>query len=302
MPAPCSARPADAGFVLVAVLWMLAALATLASIYSVYTLNTAVASHVFDDRMQAEASIRAGVELAAFRQLTVPEPQRPAQGHFSLRVGRTRVSVRFLSESARIDLNAAPPDMLAGMFAAVGVPADRAKIFADRVVGWRTRGEANAISKEAKLYADRRIAYPPRQAPFDNTLELALLPDIPEPIVEKVLPLATVSSGRAAVDVRSADRQVLSALPGMTPEILGQVLKARAGGATDDRQLLAMLGPAKEHAAIDPAQAIRAEIEVEFDQGRRVRAEVVFRLKDGGDDPYDLLYWRDDFDGPMQPA
>ena len=34
----------------------------------------------------------------------------------------------------------------------------------------------------------------------------------------------------------------------------------------------------------------------------RVRAEVVFRLKDRGDEPYDLLYWRDDFDGPMQPA
>jgi hypothetical protein len=28
----------------------------------------------------------------------------------------------------------------------------------------------------------------------------------------------------------------------------------------------------------------------------------VFRLKDKGDEPYELLYWRDDFDGPMQSA
>jgi len=292
----------EAGFVLVAVLWMLAALATLASIYSVYTTNTAVASHVFDDRLQAEASIRAGVELAAYRQLTVPEPERPPQGRFSLRVGRTAVSVAFRSESGRIDLNAAPAVVISGLFVAVGVAPDKAKTFADRVVGWRTRAEANAVSKEAKLYADEHVPYPPRQAPFDNALELSLVLGIPRPVMEKVLPLVTVFSGRADVDVRVADPLALSALPGMTPEILDKVLKARASGSGDGRQLLDLLGPAKDHAAADAPKAIRAEIEVEFDRGRRVRAEVVFRLKDGDEDPYDLIYWRDDFDGPAQAA
>ncbi len=71
-----SAARAEAGFVLVAVLWILAALATLASIYSSYTVNTAVASRAADDRVQAEASIRAGVEMAVFRQLALPEKAR----------------------------------------------------------------------------------------------------------------------------------------------------------------------------------------------------------------------------------
>jgi general secretion pathway protein K len=297
----CDRAPlAEAGFVLVAVLWMLAALASLALVYSAYTANTAVASHVFDDRLQAEASIRAGLELAVYRQLTVPQRERPAEGRFSARVGRTTVAVRFRSEAARIDLNAAPPELLAGLFVAVGVPSDRAKTFADRVVAWRTRGEANAVSKEAKLYVDKHVPYPPRQAPFDNVLELSLLPDIPRPIVEKVLPIATVFSGRGDVDVRVADPLALMALPGMTPETLDKVLKGRANRSTDDQKLLAMLGPAKENAAIAPPRAIRAEIDVAFDHGRRVRAEVVFRPRDAGDEPYDLLYWRDDFDDPMQ--
>jgi general secretion pathway protein K len=51
-----SARRAESGFFLVAVLWILAALATLASIYSSYTVNTAAGSRVADDRVQAEAS------------------------------------------------------------------------------------------------------------------------------------------------------------------------------------------------------------------------------------------------------
>ena len=134
----------EAGFVLVAVLWILAALATLASIYSSYTVNTAIASRVADDRVQAEASIRAGVEMAVFRQLALPEQGRPVRGGFDIRVGRTGVSVRFRSEAARIDLNAAPADLLAGLFTAVGVDSSRAETFADRIVGWRTKAKASA--------------------------------------------------------------------------------------------------------------------------------------------------------------
>ncbi len=291
---------AESGFVLVAVLWILAALATLASIYSVYAVNTVAASHVADDRVQAEASIRAGIEMAVFRQLAVPERVRRSHGAFDLRVGRTRVAVRFQSEAARIDLNAAPADLLVGLFAAVGVDLTHAKTYADRVIGWRTRADADAASREAKLYAEEGIRYPPRQAQFDDAFELSLLSGLPEPVVERILPFVTVFSGRPAIDVASADPAVLSALPGMTPQIVGEVLKARANDSGDRGALLALLGPARIYAAADASKTVRAAVAVEFDNGSRVHAEVVFRLKDRGDEPYDLLYWRDDFDGPMQ--
>ena len=326
---PRYVRRAQAGFVLIAVLWILAALATLASIYSSYTVNTATASRVADDRVQAEASIRAGVEMAVFRQLALPEPARLARSGFDMRVGRTEVTVRFRSETARIDLNAAPADLLAGLFTAVGVDSSRAKSFAERIVGWRTKARAAAdakqdtnangaskaqpgtdatnaqggdAAKEDRLYAEQHMPYPPRHAPFDNALELSLLPGVSLAVVERVLPFVTVFSGRPEVDVSSADPTVLSALPEMTPQILGAVLNARINDASDGRALLALLGPAKAHATADRSKEFRASISVEFDNGRRVHAEVVFRLKDQGDEPYELLYWRDDFDGPMQSA
>ena len=328
--APKSATRTEAGFVLIAVLWILAALATLASIYSSYTVNTAAASHVADDRVQAEASIRAGVEMAVFRQLALPEKARPARGGFDMRVGRTGVAVRFRSEAARIDLNAAPANLLAGLFTAVGVDLSRAEAFAERIVGWRTKAAAGAdanvagadgkddkAAKEDELYSEQHMPYPPRHAPLDDTLELSLLPGVSLAVVERVLPFVTVFSGRAEVDVSSADPTVLSAFPEMTPQILGAVLNERVNNPDDGRTLLALLGPAKARATTDPSKAFRAAISVEFDNGRRVHAEVVFRLKDQGakdqgakdqgakdqgDEPYDLLYWRDDFDGPMQSA
>jgi general secretion pathway protein K len=381
---PKSAPRAEAGFVLVAVLWILAALATLASIYSSYTINTAAASHIADDRVQAEASIRAGVEMAVYRQLALPEKARLARGGFDMRVGRSGVAVRFRSEGARIDLNSAPADLLAGLFTAVGVDSSQAENFADRVVGWRTKvtasgganaagadanapaGGANAASananaagsdanaaaananpgaaggagdkaaQEDQLYSEQHMPYPPRHAPFDNALELSLLPGISLAVVERVLPYVTVFSGRADVDILSADPTVLSALPQMTPQILGAVLNARVSDPGDGRALLDLLGPAKSHATAETSKAFRASITVDFDNGRHVHAEVVFRLKDqggkdqGGKDqgptnqsaidqsgkdqnaagqgadqspePYELLYWRDNFDGPMQSA
>ena len=171
------------------------------------------------------------------------------------------------------------------------------------------------------------MPYPPRHAPFDNALELSLLPGISLAVVERVLPFVTVFSGRAEVEVSSADPTVLSALPQMTPQILGAVLNARVSNPGDGRTLLELLGPAKSHATAEASKAFRTSIEVDFDNGRRVHAEVVFRLKGQGDEdkdannqgakdqgakdqgadgqslePYELLYWRDDFDGPMQSA
>jgi hypothetical protein len=31
-----------------------------------------------------------------------------------------------------------------------------------------------------------------------------------------------------------------------------------------------------------------------------VQAELVFLLNDSDETPYEILYWRDDFDGPLQ--
>ena len=120
------------GFIIVAVLWILAALAALATIYSIYIKNSALAVSVMDDELQAEALVSASLELTAY-QLAVPneaqagqtlnarsdsqrppdaqratEPQRPTRGQFGFRLGRANILVSYSSEAARIDLNAAP--------------------------------------------------------------------------------------------------------------------------------------------------------------------------------------------------
>ena len=180
---------------------------------------------------------------------------------------------------------------------AIGVDSDHAQTYADRVVGWRTKPSSDTVDSEARLYIKSRSPYPPRQAPFDNSLELGLLLGLPMTVVERALPFLTVFSGRPEIDAASADPVVLAALPGMTPEIERAVLTARAKAPNNRETLLSLLGPTRRRASANGSKALRSSIDVKFDDGRRVHAEVVIRLRDEGEEPYDVLSWRDDLDG-----
>ena len=324
-----SSKPNDAGkesergFILVAVLWILSALAVLSAVYSVYVSNAAVAAHVTDDGVNAEAAVRAGVELAAYEltaapessgsaqpaaapqssgpaQLTAaPESSRPAQGGFAFRLGRSRIKVSFIAEGARIDLNAAPKNLLVGLFEAIGAKSDDAATFADRIVGWRKKADGEGQDAEAEIYKSGGYSYAPREAPFQNTLELSLVAGIPKHIVERILPLVTVYSGQAQIDVRVASPEVLAALPGMTPDALRQVLAQRAQGTPDGQSLLKLLGPASSNASVTSSKATRVLINVRLGNGRDVFAEVVIVTLQDGDEPFRVLSWRDDIDGPL---
>src|SRR5271169_586008 len=147
------------GFILVVVLWVLAALATLASTYSVYVGNAAFATQVNDDRLRIINAISAGLELTAYQMVAAPKDAGPAQGAFTVRLARSTINVTFVSESARVDLNAAPKPLLAGLFAAVGAGASDAATFADRVVGWRKKDAAADQNEEAANYKSAGYAY-----------------------------------------------------------------------------------------------------------------------------------------------
>src|SRR5688572_5830709 len=88
------------GFIVVAVLWILAALSALVLIYLSYVSNTAIVVATSADRVQTEALVTAGVELAAFQLSGVNEAVRPTSGTFNARVGGGRVIVTFRSEAA----------------------------------------------------------------------------------------------------------------------------------------------------------------------------------------------------------
>ena len=145
---PRLASSSEQGFVLVAVLWLLAALALLVTIFTVHLSASARAVSLNDGALQTEALVSAGVELAAYRLQLADEDKRPPQGAFHARLCGTDISVSFITEAARVDLNAAPKELLNGLLTVLGASDDDAKEATDRIVGWRTKAGTDGGGKE----------------------------------------------------------------------------------------------------------------------------------------------------------
>jgi general secretion pathway protein K len=282
------------GFIIVAVLWMLGALALLASIYATYVIDSAAGFAPYESRFRAEALATAAVELVAYQLMPAGAPH-PSHGQFDFRMGQASISVTFSSEAARIDLNAAPKELLSGLFNVLGVESEQAQSYANRIISWRTAPAAGDDS-EAAAYRHAGLKYAPRGARFPHVGELSLVVGLPARVIERALPFVTVYSGRAQINILDAEPEVIAALPGLTPDRLSTVLAARRSARADGQALLALLGPAQAHATVEASRASRVSIHIAFDNGRRANFEVVILVFEEGRDPYAVLSWREDDD------
>lgn len=289
----------ERGFIVIAVLWILAALSALVLIYLTYVTSTAVVVAGSADRIQSEALVSAGVELAVFQLANRSEETRPTGGTFNARVGGGRVFVTFRSEASRVDLNAAPKPLLAGLMTGLGVSSANAAVYADRIIAWRAPTELGDNDPENSFYRTSGSSYLPRHAPFPSTEELWLVRGIPPAVVERMLPLVTVFSNVEQINVLDAAPQVLAALPNITPESLQSVLSQRGDPTIDRRALVRMAGG--DGATLSGSRAYRISVDAELPDGRRSAAEVVVLLLENGAEPYRVLSWRNGSDGSVAP-
>jgi general secretion pathway protein K len=311
------------GFILVAALWIIAALATLAAIFSIYLANTAVSLSVNDDTIQTEALVFASLELTAYQvsapkpagpQVTGPPPGAdanapqarnapppPSRGGFSFRLAHADVTVDFISEAARIDLNAASPQLLANFFAGLGAQRQQAELYAERIAGWTRKPKETASlaaeqNNEEALYRAAGRTYSPRGAPFGHIDELSLVLDLPPGLVERAKPFLTIYSGKPQVDVLDAAPEVIAAIPGITPDLLNALAEARRTGA-DPQSVARMLSalPLQEVVTVEAGDSYRVQVRIRYDNGRQEGAEVVI-VTGLTDRPYRVLSWRDGLD------
>ena len=220
------------------------------------------------------------------------------------------VFATFTSEAARVDLNAAPKEMLAGLFEVLGTEQKAASELADRIIGWRSPPKPNAADDEGSLYLASGLTYSPRQAPLAHVNELSLVLGASPAIVERALPYLTVFSKSADIDALIAPPEVVAALPGMTPEVLNDFLKQRPSLPRDQKAVAAALGPAANAAETLPeAKAFRVLTTLRFDNGRRMSSEAVISLDSSakGKDtdkekkPYSVLSWQDQAEITARP-
>lgn len=285
------------GFIVVAALWMLAGLAALATVASVYISQSAAALAALDAATQWEMVTSAGIELTAYQLSPASTARRPTHGGFNFRLANASVKVEYMSEAARINLNMAPKAMIAGLFTALGAPAESAAQFADRVVAWRSMPRPNTLDDEVGLYRSAGLNYLPRRGPFNSVDELWLVLGLPEPLVERALPFLTVYSGMADINVLDSAPEVVASLPGMMPGRLDAFLSQRATMSRDEPELvIGALGGRQPGATVTGSDAYRVRMRITLADGRQKMPEAVILLSPGQQEAFRVLAWQDELD------
>jgi general secretion pathway protein K len=112
---------------------------------------------------------------------------------------------------------------------------------------------------------------------------------IPPGLIERMMPFVTVFSNLSSVNVADAAPEVLAALPGMTPEKMQTILNVREDAATDSKTLNQQFGGDAK-----PPKAYRLNVGIRLEHGQQAQSEIVILLLQDSDDPYRVLFWRDE--------
>lgn len=207
-----SRLPRERGFALIMVLWAAVLLALIVG---------AIASAVRTDLKLANNQVQAArAELAADAGLWIAVRQLERQGPqvwltngtvYAWTYDGLNVRVRITDEYGRIDINHAPPDILARMFTAAGLDQAAAIRHADAIAAYR-----KTRSLAAKNGGGLRSA--PESPPVFNTSEeLLLVPGIEQSLYKSIETAITVYSGQERPPFGIISPIVLTAI-GLKPQ------------------------------------------------------------------------------------
>ena len=272
------------GLALVAVLWLIAALSIIVAglLQSVRTEARLGAQWQAD--AQAGAAAEAVMQLALQSLVAAGKPiDHLTTGQFTWQ--DQAIAVQAMPLNGYIDLNAAPPELLAQMFqTAAGVAPEQANALAQAVLRERTQPGASGV--------------PPG---FEAVEDLLRVPGIDYPLYARVAPLLTADlmAGSGRVNPLAAPPSVLRVLAG-GGDAATQYAAARAAGDA------AASAPGMNTAWLDtaPARVLELQALVPLADGARIRVVRRYSLAAQRLDglPWRVFYARSFVDPAAAPA
>ena len=135
-----------------------------------------------------------------------------------------------VDEERKINVNAAPAEVLERLFILLGLNESQAQDLAFSIVDWRDKDSqlsSASGSAEDSYYRSLANAYEAKDAPFEILQELLLVKGMSADIFQKAAEYLTVY-GKGQVNINTASGVVLQAL-GLSPEVAEKVIVFRNG-------------------------------------------------------------------------
>ncbi|WP_371425231.1 hypothetical protein [Tardiphaga sp.] len=254
------------------------------------SVSGAAAATVFTDQMRADELGRDAAQLVAYHlQSDLPGVRRG--GSFIARLPFSSVDIQYVAETARIDINLAPPKLLAALFVAAGADRDLADQLASRAE-W-SQGRKQPTSPRPAALDSSPTAANGAALVFVRTEQIIDAWGVPEPLYRTIRPALTVASRSAKVDPVLADRLVVTALMEGDEERANDFLERRRRGfATVDDALIQLPAATRPYAGFPPVRAVKVIARVAVDHRFRRTYEFVITVPEGPKAETRVLSWQ----------
>jgi len=291
------------GVALVLVMWVAILIAVIAGSFIQERRSETLIVRNSISMARAAAAADAGVQRAlldAFRGDAAPDAwKRDGQPHDWTFDG-VPVRVEMRDESAKIDINTASDALLRGMLVSVGVEEDEATRLLDAILDWRDPDSLRRPNgAEEPEYRAAGLDYGPANAPFEAIEELQLVLGMRPDIYRRIAPMITVYSKQAGINPTIAPREVLLAIPGVTPELVDDYIRRRTDALATNQPAPAFPQAAAYTAGASMVTNVRAE--AQLDDGTYFAREAVALLRSLPRRPVEFLVWRESTAPPTPP-
>jgi general secretion pathway protein K len=288
-------RTAQRGVALVLVIWLATLLSVVASSFLFASHSDALVVRNSLSMARAEAIAESAVHRALFELYRIdnaPDAWRRDGSPHDWSFDGAAVRIELRDESAKIDVNTASDNLLRGLLVSAGLADEEADRLLDALLDWRDPDKTQRLhGAEEADYQAAGLAWTPANAPFQAIEELQLVLGMRPEIYRRIAPLVTVHSRQTGVTTQAASREVLLAIPGITPEVADAYIARRTEAAANGQPVPAF--PEAGQYASPPSSTVAAiRAEVRLDDGTAFVREAVALLRPAPRRPVTFLAWR----------
>jgi len=253
------------GIALLMVLWVLTILMVIALSFSSMTRTETYSTLSFKEGAEKKLLAEAGIERAImelFYRMQNIGMKTILEGSeiwkidgttYNGQIGDGNYSVRITDESGKVDINVitdANSDILRNLFKNLGIPEDEVNSIVDCILDWKDPDDLLHLNgAEDDYYMSLPNPYKTKNANFDTLEELMMVKGITQEMLygkgeqRGIIDFLTVNSGRSQINLNAAPKEVLMAIPGITPEIADAIINYRQDKEiTNIAEIQAILG------------------------------------------------------------
>jgi general secretion pathway protein K len=299
----------ERGYILIVVLIFAALLASVLVGVMRMSSSYMYAAAVYSDTARADELGRSATDLVAQRVL-LPDPTAKRGGTFSVRLPDANISISYISESARIDVNTTQPELLVSLIKAAGVDPGQATAIGTRITSWFAQNTSptdqngagtpqgltsTSSSLGVQPVATTQAASEAQTIPLrhlDHVWQCATTWGIPAEIFALIEPYLTVSNPSGKIDPTLANPIIIKAIFGDDQAAEDYLRRRTSGFATEPDALMSIPLGARGYVGFSPGTAFRALVRVRLHDRVARRYETIVVPPKRLGDPVRVTDWQ----------